>query len=54
MEKYKNIQTFDALVELEHGSIGSPKRNEYEEKSQMFIINEMLKAARKDDAKRTR
>ena len=48
MEKYKNIKTFDELIELEHGKIGTESRNKYEEGPQMFIISEMLKTARKD------
>ena len=47
MEKYKNITNFDQLVEVEHGKIGTESRNNYEEKTQMFIISEMLKNARK-------
>jgi DNA-binding XRE family transcriptional regulator len=48
MDKYENIKNFDELIELEHGKIGSPNRIEYEEKTQMFIISEMLKEARKE------
>ncbi len=48
MNKYNNIQTFDQLIEVEHGEIGSDSRNKYEEGSQMFIISEMLKDARKE------
>ena len=48
MEKYKNVKTFDELIDLEHGKIGSESRNNYEEKSQMFIVSEMLKEARKE------
>ena len=48
MENYKKIKTFDQLIEVEHGKIGTESRNVYEEKSQMFIISEMLKNARKD------
>ena len=48
MEKYKNIKNFEQLVEVEHGKIGTESRNSYEEKSQMFIISEMLKEARKE------
>ena len=47
MNKYDNIRTFDELIELEHGKIGTESRNKYEENSQMFIISEMLKEARK-------
>ena len=48
MKNYKNIKTFDELIELEHGKIGTESRNEYEEGAQMFIISEMLKSARKE------
>jgi HTH-type transcriptional regulator / antitoxin HipB len=48
MEKYKDIRTFDELIELEHGKIGTESRNQYEAGAQMFIISEMLKAARKE------
>jgi hypothetical protein len=48
MEKYKDVRTFDELIELEHGKIGSESRNKYEEGAQMFIVSEMLKAARKE------
>lgn len=48
MEKYKDIKTFNELIELEHGKIGTESRNKYEENAQMFIISEMLKTARKE------
>jgi DNA-binding XRE family transcriptional regulator len=48
MEKYKGIATFDQLIEVDHGKIGTESRNCYEEKTQMFIISEMLKDARKE------
>jgi len=48
MNDYKGIKTFDELIEREHGKIGTDSRNEYEEKSQMFIVSEMLKEARKE------
>ena len=48
MKDYKNIQTFDELIELEHGKIGTESRNKYEEGAQMFIVSEMLKTARKE------
>jgi DNA-binding XRE family transcriptional regulator len=48
MKEYKKISTFNQLIELEHGKIGTETRNVYEEKSQMFIISEMLKEARKE------
>lgn len=48
MKNYKNIKSFDDLIEVEHGKIGTEKRNQFEENSQMFIISEMLKEARKE------
>ncbi len=48
MKNYDNINTFDELIEREHGTIGTESRNLYEEGSQMFIISEMLKEARKE------
>ena len=48
MTNYENIKTFDELIEREHGKLGSESRNQYEEKAQMFIVSEMLKAARKE------
>jgi len=47
MKDYKNIKTFDELIELEHGKIGTESRNKYEEGAQMFIVSEMLKSAQK-------
>ena len=48
MKDYKNVGSFDELIELEHGKIGTESRNRYEEGAQMFIISEMLKEARKE------
>ena len=48
MIDYSGIRDFDELIEREHGKIGSDSRNEYEERSQMFIVSEMLKEARKE------
>ncbi|MBC7425948.1 MAG: helix-turn-helix transcriptional regulator [Bacteroidia bacterium] len=47
MKKYDNINTFDQLIKVENGKTGTEKRYKYEENSQMFIISEMLKEARK-------
>ena len=47
MNKYSGIKTFEELIEMEHGKLGTEGRNEYEEQTQMFIVSEMLKEARK-------
>tara|TARA_R110000868_G_scaffold104270_3_gene286835 strand:+ start:3945 stop:4130 length:186 start_codon:yes stop_codon:yes gene_type:complete len=46
MKDYNNIKTFDELIELEHGKIGTENRNKYEEGAQMFIVSEMSKTGR--------
>lgn len=48
MKDYTNITTFDALIELEHGKIGTESRNKYQAGAQQFIVGEMLKEARKE------
>lgn len=48
MKNYNNRKTFDQLIEIEHGKIGTESSNTYEENSQMFIISERLKDARKE------
>ena len=47
MKNYKNVQNFEQLIDLEHDKIGTESRNIYEAHTQMFIISEMLKEARK-------
>ena len=48
MDNYKNVTVFDQVIEVEHEKIGTESRNNYEEKTQMFISSEMLKNARKE------
>lgn len=48
MKDYKNVGTFEELIEIEHGKIGTESRNRYEQGAQMFIVSEMLKEARKE------
>ncbi len=48
MKDYSKVKTFDELIDLEHGKIGTDSRNRYEEGAQMFIVSEMLKSARKE------
>lgn len=43
---YNNVKNFDELIECEHGKPGTESRNKYEEQAQMFIEDEMLKAAK--------
>lgn len=48
MKNYENVTTFDQLIEVEHDKIGTESRIRYDENSQMYIISEMLREARKD------
>lgn len=44
----KDARTFDELLNIKYGSIGTSKRDKFEEKAQYFVISEMLKEARKE------
>ena len=47
-EAIRNAKTFDELLDLKYGKVGSPLRDGYEAKANYFVISEMLKEARKD------
>lgn len=47
-KKVKNITNFDELLESKYGKIGAPRRDEFEEKAQYFVISSLLKEARKE------
>ena len=47
-EAMRNAKTFDELLDLKYGKVGSSVRDEYEAKANYFVISEMLKEARKD------
>lgn len=44
--KYSNCKTFDDLIEVEYGPIGTPERDNFEEETQAFILAETLKTER--------
>lgn len=46
-ENLKNAKSFDELLDLKYGKIGTQKRDDFEEKAQYFVISEVLKEARK-------
>lgn len=47
-EAIRNVTTFDELLDIKYGKLGTPTREEFEIKANNFIISEMLKEARKD------
>jgi len=47
-EAIRKSKTFDELLEIKYGKIGTPVRDNYEEKANCFVIMEILKDARKE------
>ena len=37
-EEIRNAKTFDDLLEIKYGKVGSPVRDEYEVKANYFVI----------------
>jgi len=48
MKTIKEATTFDELLDIKYGKLGTPKRDEFEAKSKAFIVGEMIKQARKE------
>lgn len=46
MTDYKDISSYEELLDLEHGKEGSESREEYNHRAHMFVVSGMLKAAR--------
>jgi HTH-type transcriptional regulator / antitoxin HipB len=44
----RNAKTFDELLDIKYGKIGTEKRDEFEEKAQYYVISEILKVSRKE------
>ena len=47
-EAIRNAKTFDELLDIKYGKVGSSIRDDYEAKANFFVISEMLKEARKE------
>jgi len=47
-EIIRNVKTFDELLDVKYGKLGTQVRDEYETKANNFVISEMLKEARKE------
>jgi hypothetical protein len=47
-EAIRSAKTFDELLDVKYGAIGSEIRDEYEAKANYFVISEMLKEVGKD------
>ncbi len=48
MKTIKDATTFDELLDIKYGKLGTPERDEFETKSKAFIVGEMIKEARKE------
>ena len=46
-EAIRNAKSFDELLDIQYGKIGTHKRDGFEEKAQYFVISETLKDARR-------
>lgn len=44
----RKAKSYDELIELKYGKIGTDKRDKFEEESQYFVISETLKDSRKE------
>jgi DNA-binding XRE family transcriptional regulator len=44
----RNAKTFDELLDIKYGKVGTSLRDSYESKANFFVISEMLKEARKE------
>lgn len=47
MTDLKNIKTFDELLEIKYGEIGTPRRDQFHEDAKKYIIGEMIREARR-------
>lgn len=44
----RKARTFNEILDIKYGKIGTKKRDEFELKAQYFVISEMLKEARRE------
>ena len=47
MKTIKDANTFDELLDIKYGKLGTPRRDEFEAKAKAFVVGEMIKDARK-------
>jgi HTH-type transcriptional regulator / antitoxin HipB len=48
MKTINDAKTFDELLDIKYGRLGTPKRDEFESKAKAFVIGAMIKDARKE------
>jgi ribosome-binding protein aMBF1 (putative translation factor) len=47
MKTIKDATTFDELLDIKYGKLGTEKRDEFEIKAKSFVVGEMIKEERK-------
>ncbi|MFH1005541.1 MAG: helix-turn-helix transcriptional regulator [Bacteroidota bacterium] len=47
-KEIRNSKSFDELMDIQYGKIGTKKRDQLEKQAQYFVISEMLKEARRE------
>jgi DNA-binding XRE family transcriptional regulator len=47
-ESIRNAKSFDELLDLKYGKIGTKTRDEHESKANYFVISEIVREARKE------
>ena len=48
MKTIKDAKTFDELLDIKYGKLGTPNRDEFESRAKAFVVGEMIKDARKE------
>ena len=47
MKTIKDAKTFDELLNIKYGKLGTPNRDEFESRAKAFVVGEMIRDARK-------
>jgi len=48
MKTIKDAKTFDELLNIKYGKLGTPNRDKFESRAKAFVVGEMIKDARKE------
>jgi len=48
MKTIKDAKTFDELLNIKYGKLGTLRRDEFESRAKAFVVGEMIKDARKE------
>lgn len=48
MKEIGDAKTFDELLDIKYGKLGTEKRDEFEINAKAFVVGEMIKEARKE------